>query len=165
MNWITSLLRKNKQTNDTETFVFRQGKHILADETFNAWTSGDLDKMLKASELDTNPIDRHFLLQSIVTETYKLRKEEKYRDLCIEYAEKHLEEFDKIATALKEDMDGVLPRVTTFQNYSTLLSELGDYERAISVCEVAISYGLADGTKSGFQGRIERIKKKIISNK
>ncbi len=165
MKWLTALFSKKNQIKETNTYVSRQGKYIPADETFNAWTSGDLDKMLKASEIDTNPIDRHFLLQSIVTETYKLRKEIKYRDLCIKYAEKHLKEFDKIAPALKEDMGGFLPRITTFQYYSTLLTEIRKYEKAIDICKLAISYGLEDGTKSGFQGRIERIKKKMTSRK
>ena len=165
MKWLTSLFSKKNQIKETDTYVSRQGKYIPADETFNAWTSGDLDKMLKASEIDTNPIDRHFLLQSIVTQTYKLRKEKKYRDLCIKYAEKHLKEFDKIAPALKEDMGGFLPRIMTFQYYSTLLTEIGNYEKAIDICKLAISYGLEDGTKSGFQGRIERIKKKMTSKK
>ena len=134
------------------------------DDAFRAWTSGDLNQMLKAVSTKTNPIDRHFLLQSIVDATYKLRKEEKYRKICIEYAEKHLQEFPSIAPVLKKDMGGTLPRVTTFQKYATVLTEDGEYEKAISVCEKALEYGLHDNTKSGFEGRIERIKKKANRN-
>ena len=65
-----------------------------------------------------------------------------------------------LALALKEDMGGTLPRVTTFQHYATVLTEDGEYEKAISICEKALEYGLHDNTKSGFEGRIERIKKK-----
>ncbi len=70
--------------------VLRQGKFIQVDDVFKAWTSGNLNKMLKAVSIKTNLIDRHFLLQLIVKETYKLRKKEKYRKLCIKHSEKHL---------------------------------------------------------------------------
>lgn len=32
-------------------------------------------------------------------------------------------------------MGGELPRVTTFQQYATLLTKRGEYKRAIEVCE------------------------------
>lgn len=142
----------------TVTKTLRQGKCVPVDDVFNAWTSGDLDEMLKAVNTKTNPIDRHFLLQSIVSETYKLRKNKKYRKLCIEHSEKHLKEFGGIAPALKEDI-GFLPRIATFQHYATVLTEDGEFEKAIAICKQAMQYGLHDGTKSGYAGRIERIKK------
>ncbi len=140
-------------------YTLRQGKSVIVDDAFKAWTSGDLNEMLGAVDIKTNPIDRHFLLQSIVAETYKTRKDNKSRKICIKYAEKHLKEFASIAPALKEDMGGVLPRITTFQHYATLLTEDGDFEKAIDICKKAIQYDLHDGTKAGFEGRIERIKK------
>ena len=166
MKWLSSLFGSKSKENSSKSYVFRKGETVEADESFRAWTSRNLDKMIKASETDTNAIDRHFLLQTIVEETYKRRNDEKYRDLCIQFSEKHLKEFSEtIVSELKEDFNGNLPRVLTFQYYSTLLSELGDFEKAIKVCETAISFGLHDGTKSGFQGRIDRIKKKMNSSK
>ncbi|MFP4691639.1 MAG: hypothetical protein ACLFMU_06975 [Bacteroidales bacterium] len=163
-----SFLRKlfgGKENDKSYKFVERQGKVTQTDRSFDAWTSGDLNEMLKATKTDTNPIDRHFLLQTIVAETYKRRKEKKYRDLCIEYSEKHIEEFkNRIEKPLKADSYGQLPRISTFQHYATLLTELGDYDKAIEVCKTAVSYDLDDGTKSGYEGRIERIEKKRNSN-
>ena len=159
MRWLKDLFNSESSTN--EQYTFRQDKLIPTDDVFRAWTSGDLDKMLKAANIKTNLLDRHHLLQSIVAETYKLRKDEKYRSLCIDFSEKHLEEFPSILIALKEDLPDMLPRVTTFQNYATILTEDGEFEKAIEVCKKAISYGLNDGTQSGYEGRIERIKKKI----
>ena len=43
-------------------------------------------------------------------------------------------------------MNGHLPRVPTFQQYSTLLTEDGNFKRAVEICELAISFGLRDGT-------------------
>ena len=140
--------------------IFRGGRLQEADRVWCAWTSQDLKAMLKEIDTPTNPIDRHFLLQSIVKETYKLRrKDNKMRDLCEEIAWKHINEFPSLAESLK-DIDGNLPRVPTFQHLSTVLVEKDEYEAAIKVCETALSLGLHDGTKGGFQGRIERITKK-----
>ena len=158
MGLFSSLFRKKQKA---ESFTTRQGKLVRTDTTFDAWTSGDLDNMLKVVKNRTTPIDRHFLLQSIVNITYQQRKTKRYRNLCIEYAELYLQEFPTIAPALKEDMDGTLPRITTFQNYAILLTEDGEFEKAISVCKLAILYGLHDNTKSGYEGRIARIKKQL----
>ncbi|ENI5846783.1 hypothetical protein ABZI28_002392 [Flavobacterium psychrophilum] len=130
------------------------------DEVFYARTTNDLEKMLKAVDVKTTLVNRHFLLQIIVSETYKLREQEKYKNLCLKHSELHLSEFPDIAPALKNEIGGILPRVSTFQNYATLLTEIGEYEKAISVCEMAIEYKLSDGTKSDYQGRIDRIRKK-----
>lgn len=157
MRWFSALFRKSRKH---VSYTTRQDKSVRTDAAFDAWTSGDLDQMLKAAKTETNPIDRHFLLQSIVDISYRQRKTEKYKNLCIEYAELHLKEFPAIAPALKKDMDGVLPRISTFQHYSTVLTEDGEFDKAMSICNLAIEYGLHDNTKSGYRGRIERIKKK-----
>ncbi len=139
--------------------MLRFGQFIPTDEVRDAWVSGDLERMLRAAELQTNLVDRHFLLQGIVKETYRRRSEPDMASLCARFAETHLAEFQAIAPALRADM-GRVPRVLTFQHYATLLTEQGDFERAVWVCELAKYYGLADGTKAGFDGRIARIRKK-----
>jgi len=146
------------------TYVSRMGRSVEAGESFHAWTSGDLARMISATNQQTNPIDRHFLLMGIVNQTYKDRKKPDMGKLCAEIAEKHLAEFPNIAPALKKDMGGELPRVTTFQHYATLLTERGEYKRAIEVCEEALRYGLHDNTKGGFEARIDRIKRKQKKN-
>jgi len=149
----------NREVNVGESFILRFGKLVPTDEVFNAWTSGDLDRMLRALDLQTNPIDRHYLLLGIVKETYRRRSEPAMASECARVAEMHLAEFQALGQALKSDGDGTLPRVPTFQHYATLLTEQGDFERAVWVCELAKDYGLEDGTKAGFDGRIARIRK------
>lgn len=151
---------KTKQTR----YTVRDGALTQTDEAFEAWTKRDLEKMRAALETKTNLVDRHFLLMTIVDETYKLRKEDQEaKDLCAEIAEQHIKEFPAIKPALMKSLDGILPRVTTFQKYATFLTEQGQYRRAIEVCEVALAHGLHDGTKGGFEARIEKIKKKAGS--
>ena len=113
------------------------------------------------SELSSkiNAIDRHFHLQAIVSKSYRKRKDPRLRKICIEISEKHLSEFPDISPALMSGF-GTLSQITTFQQYAAVLVEEGEFEKAIDVCKIALSYGLHDGTKSGFEGRISRIKKK-----
>jgi len=53
------------------------------------------------------------------------------------------------------------PRFPSFQRLAIIYERLGKYDEAIKICEKALKYGLVDGTKSGFEGRIERLKKRI----
>jgi hypothetical protein len=142
------------------TYVLREGRSVAADEAFFAWTSGNLDRMVAALTLPTNPIDRHFLLQGIVSLAYKQRKASEQRlKLCRDVGQIHQCEFPIIAPHLKNDMGGNMPRVTTFPQIATVLTEGAQYDMAIAVCEFAIAYGLGDGTAGGYPGRIARIRK------
>jgi hypothetical protein len=140
-----------------------------AKEYYRPWSkvkeasySGDLQRMIKALNFKANRVDRHFLLMAIVKETYRKRSDPKMADRCLEVAQIHCEEFSTIVEALRKDLnrDGMLPRVPTFAFYATLLTERGEFQKAVKVCESAIGFGLDDGTKGGYEGRIERIKKK-----
>lgn len=90
---------------EVKSYVLREGQSIEADAVFAAWTSGDLEEMLSAIEVKTNHVDRHFLLQSIVDNTYKLRKDGEKRKICKKIAEVHIAEFPLIASALEKDMN------------------------------------------------------------
>ena len=153
--------RDDSNSNST-LYVSRMGQAMVADEANRAWISGDLDRMVRAMECKTNPIDRHFLLMTIVEKAYTKRTDPEMAKLCATVADLHLSEFPAIAPVLKKEFAGRLPRVLTFQYYATLLTERGQFDKAIEVCKVALSYDLHDKTKSGFEGRIERIKKKQL---
>ncbi|RYD83976.1 MAG: hypothetical protein EOP84_06780 [Verrucomicrobiaceae bacterium] len=144
--------------------ITRGGKEIEADEVFAAANSQDLPRMLAAAELQTHPVDRHFLLQNIVGLAYKNRKDPRSRHLCIDYAQLHISEFPAIKPHLAKEMGGTLARVSTFQKLATVFTEDRRFAEAIAVCEQALSFGLNDGTQSGFEGRITRIRK-ISENK
>jgi hypothetical protein len=122
--------------------------------------------MVRELKTKTNPLDRHFLMLNIEGLAYRDRKADpKKRELFRSIAETHLAEFPVLARALRKDLkdvlEGGLPSVPTFQKYATVLTEDGEYRKAIEVCQQAISYGLDDGTKAGWEGRIERIRRKM----
>ncbi len=143
-------------------FHVRDGKSIEVDEAFMARSSGNLKRMLDAVDLDTNPIDRHFLLQSIVMETYKNRSNPKMREICKKIGAIHISEFGNIAPMLRKEIgvDGVLPSVPTFKNLATVLTEDQEFDKALEVCSKALAFDVLDGTIDGFEGRIRKIKKK-----
>ena len=156
--------KKRDSSDETNSYIVRDGKTLKVDEVFEASTSGDLKRMINALELKTHPIDRHFLLLEIVRITYKDRKTDpKKMELCENIAWKHIEEFPKLAEPLKREI-GSLPHVPTFQHLATLLTEKGEYDKAIEVCKKAIEFGLDDFTKGGYEGRIHRITKLKLKN-
>jgi hypothetical protein len=128
-----------------------------------AIASGDLDEMLKAVSFPSTPIDRHFLLQKIVEVTYKKRQEPETRKLFTQYARMHLDEFSNFIPPLEEQFGGKLPNVPTFKLFVISLEEEGKYDDAIKVCKQALEYGMDDETKTGFEGRIERIRRKQMA--
>lgn len=143
-------------------FIYRDGKVAPQSELHEAWSSGNLDVMMNAlaNGAQGHPVDRHFLLMSIVEEAYKQRKVDPIKRLiCKRIGQMHVEEFETIRGPLKKEFEGKLPRVTTFQHLATVLTEDGEYDEAVAVCEKAIKYKLEDRTMSGFEGRIKRILK------
>lgn len=141
--------------------ISREGRSVPADEVFEAWTSGDLDRMVQALEYETNPVDRHFLLMNLCKQAYAARKRDPaMRDLARRVGFQHVEEYPSLVKPLRREMGGLLPRVPTFQKLVTLLTEDGKYDEAIAVCEAAITHKLSDGTKGGFAERIQKIRKK-----
>ena len=142
------------------TRIERMGRWINADEVFEAWMSNDLRRMLAARSIRTNAVDRHFLLQGIVKETYKRRNEAGMRQLCIETGLLHLHEFPTLVPGLRKDMGGSLPRVPSFAKIATALAEEGRLDEAIQVTKAAADLGLDDGTEGGYVGRAQRLAKK-----
>lgn len=144
---------------NTVKTIIREGRPVPADEVFEAWTSGDVQRMTRALPLKTNPIDRHFLLMNLYQQAYRLRDAEPaMRELARRVGLQHVQEFRELRAPLVHDL-GIVPRVPTFQNLPTLLAEDGEYEAAIDVCEKAIGFGLSDGTKGDFPARIDRLRR------
>ncbi|MCH8493187.1 MAG: hypothetical protein LAT53_08140 [Idiomarina sp.] len=110
-------------------------------------------------EKSKDPLARHRLYQQITESSYKHRTDAAWRQISKTFSNQHISEFADIVKPLKKANGGSLPQVLTFQNYATLLAEDKQYDEAIAVCEKALEFGLDDKTKTGFAGRIERIRK------
>ena len=119
----------------------------------------EVELQAKALGETEDPLARHRLFQQVVEQCYRSRDEKTARLALLHYARAHIAEFDDIEAPLKKQNGGKLPQVASFKHYAAVLTESGQYDEAIAVCKKALDYGLKDGTKSGYQGRIDRIEK------
>jgi len=142
-----------------KSYYLRDGALVESDERREALNSEDIDRKLKQLYKKGDPVDTHFLYLQLIDQAYRHRKEPVMRALFKKLANEEVEKFDSIREQLIKEIS-ILPRVPTFQYLATIYTEDCEYEKAIEVCEKAIAFGLNDGTKGGYLGRIERIMKK-----
>lgn len=110
---------------------------------------------LRRGVLRAGPLERYALMDSIVVGSYKFRKDDPLlRDLCECMGWKCLEFIEQNSdnSHWQVFFPQALPKLVT------VLTERGAFEDAIDICEKAIKWGLQDGTKSGYEGRIHRTK-------
>lgn len=94
LNWLRALFGQRPPTSQgqiqshaisaSHPYTLRDGRMVPTDQVFDAWTSGDLKRMLDALGTRTNLIVRYFLLMGIVKQTYQLRADPQMRDVCLE---------------------------------------------------------------------------------
>lgn len=93
-------------------------------------------------------------------------KETKYFIELYSYCMKYIELLPKYEEAKKEDtrINGITYKPSSYciayHKLAMAYEKAGHYDSAINVCKEAISKGYTDGTKGGFEARIDRIKKK-----
>lgn len=63
----------------------------------------------------------------------------------------------KLASILAKETNDI----PSFKRLAIILESQGDFKGAIEVATSALKYGLDDGTKGGYEGRIEKLKVKI----
>jgi pentatricopeptide repeat protein len=81
--------------------ITRFGTVVPADEVFFAWTSGSLERMLAATSLQSNEVDRHHLLQCTVQRLYRQRADRAKCELLFEVAMLHLGEMKVLMDGLR----------------------------------------------------------------
>ena len=52
-------------------------------------------------------------------------------------------------------------KIPSFQRLAIIYEKKGEYKKAIDICKKAIKYNLRDTSKAGFEGRLERLEKKL----
>lgn len=174
MGLLEKLFRGKKEP---ESYRVQDEELVEIDTRHEARLSGDFNEMLKNLYKKGIEVDTHFLYLQLINHTYSHRKEPEMRALFMKLATEHVEQFSSIRKELMKnfgliqdkeghylDRSGLsqrFPHVPTFEHLATVYTEDGEYRKAIDVCEKAIAFGLNDWTKSGYQGRIERINKKM----
>lgn len=141
--------------------LWLEGRNLLSVKKKHKKAEKLLLQALKAK--DDYPFYRHLTYNALIRLYYGLRDEKKDAiENCIFYCKediKHLQKKDVLDT-FKEEWGG-LPMCPSFIRLAIIYEKNGEYEKAIETCNTALKLGVEDDTKSGFLGRIERLKKKI----
>ena len=114
-------------------------------------------------------LDRHFFLQHAAENYYKQRDiregalelSEKYCLLDIDLYEKYNDVMStewRIMTNRDTDLN---MRVGSYSRLGIIYEKTNRIKEAISIYESALYYGQNDKTKGGFQGKIEKLRKKL----
>ncbi len=114
--------------------------------------------LLKALERDDgSATSTHFAYNELIDVYYKQRDD---RDdaikKCIEYCKKDIEIAEEFVAEF-----GEVPRIPSFKRLAIIYERQDRYEEALAVCDQALDIGTTDGTKGGFEGRKERLRKKM----
>ncbi|RFU66718.1 tetratricopeptide repeat protein [Peribacillus glennii] len=116
---------------------------------------------LKSEKITESMVDLHFTYLGLYKLYYRRREQwPNALEKCIEYCKKDIEIYPQfIQEYMKES--NVEPRVPAFQQLAIIYEKQGKYQAAIEVSQLAIKYSQRDTTKSGYEGRIERLTRKM----
>ncbi len=104
--------------------------------------------------------DKHFYLIQVIQYYYHPRSPEIHNSLLAKkYAYEDIELFTKNVNIFKSA--GTIARDPSFKILALILEKEKNYKEAIRICELALKYEQDDGTKSGFEGRMEKLNKKL----
>lgn len=115
----------------------------------------------EALEKESAPLKRHEIYTQAIDEAYKQRNKSKVkRALLIRMAGEYVAEFPEIEQAVLAELGDRPKVISVFKQLAIVLEENKSWDAAMEICKKAISYGLEDGTKTGYAGRIDRLEKK-----
>ena len=113
---------------------------------------GTLNDWVTIAKTSLSPDNFQIVYNKIIKLTYPRRKESKMRIIFISHANKYVDTF-----RIKSPDDTVTENI--YKCLAIVLQEDQKFEEALGLCRKAIRLGLDDGTRTGYPGRIERLKK------
>jgi len=118
-------------------------------------------KALKAK--DNNPIDRHFTYNLLIKLYHQLQDERKDAlEKCIHYCEEDIKLLPEFLDAWKEEHgDTSHLRIPAIVQLAKIHEKNEEYQKAIDLYSLGLELGLDDDQKEGFQGKVNRLKKKL----
>lgn len=101
----------------------------------------------------------HYLVK--INELYKNRGNANSLKQCIELCKKSINIFPNFKNEyIKRNNVWDVKSVPCFNTLAIIYEKQGKYKQAINICKQAMSYGLNDGTKAGYKGRIIKLERK-----
>ncbi len=107
------------------------------------------------------PLDRHRILSAVVIKIYPGRKDPAVRAHLYACGKTYLEEFGTMAPGLQAASESGTMDVPVFKCLAIAMEEDRRYAEALAICRLAMQWGVDDGTKTGYAGRADRLKKKM----
>ena len=106
---------------------------------------------------DGSATSTHFTYNELIDVYYKQRDDrEDAIKKYIWYCKKDIEIADEFVAEF-----GEVPRIPSFKRLAIIYEKQERYADAIAVCDQALEIGTTDGTKGGFEGRKDRLRKKL----
>lgn len=115
-------------------------------------SNGKLDDWIAFEKESLTFENYQAIVYKITKFTYPKRKDPKIRAVFMTHAQDYVDKFKP--TNLAD-----VPSEYIFKCLAIVLQEDKRFLKAINLCKKAVDLGLADGTKTGYKGRIERLKK------
>lgn len=114
--------------------------------------------LLEALDRDDGSVtSTHFAYNELIDVYYKQRDDrEDAIEKCVQYCKKDIEIADEFVAEF-----GEVPRIPSFKRLAIIYERQERYADAIAVCDQALEIGTTDGTKGGFEGRKDRLRKKL----
>lgn len=124
--------------------------------------SQDPVEAFKAMDQAKDPWERHTIYARSIELAYRERKSDPaMQDRVIEYGTLYMNEFAHLKQAVAQALGEDALRNPVFKQLAITLEEKDLLDKAVNVCMNAITHELKDGTKTGYEGRMERIRKKM----
>lgn len=140
----------------TSSFLYGMVDWAVAKKDYEL-ASKMLDKALEESD---NPRDLHYTYDNMIKLYYKLREVDDYLEKCIEICKYDIVLYENVLQN-NEEFQKEDNFILAFKRLAIIYEKQGEFKKALEVSQKALSYGLGDQTKTGFQGRILRLKKKL----
>ncbi len=130
------------------------------------------DKMIQYGQkyyATASVLDKHFFLNN-AADCYYMQRDTRSDalELCEKYCLMDIELYEKYGQQMSlewksKHTGGAVfnGRINSYKRLAILYEKANKYEEAIKICQSAISHGQDDDTKGGFQGRINKLSKKI----
>ena len=126
------------------------------DEHHALCKKGDLAALLMHLEIEDHPIERECFYTGTINMTYR-----DHPQVAIVFGRRYIEEFYNVSEPFGS---GHLPNGDILKRLVLLFDPSqyeggddynGDRNLAVWVCKFALAFGVSDGTKRGFQGRLQ----------